>query len=80
MRGKYRKPFDLEKATQLRASGMTIREISKAFGASHSRTQRRLALQVEKAVTVVAPEREAVGPLPLPAGHPISWGAICSMP
>ena len=59
--------------------GVTIRAAAERLGVSRSFAQRRAKLlstrSRKRSCTHV---REAAGTDPLPAGHPITWNAICA--
>ncbi|WP_428393547.1 hypothetical protein [Lichenicoccus sp.] len=58
--------------------GVTIRTAAARLGVSRSFAQRRAKLLTTRARQRACTEaREAAGTEPLPAGHPITWNAIC---
>lgn len=59
--------------------GLTIRSAAERLGVSRSFAQRRAKLLSSRSRQQTCSEaREAAGMDPLPAGHPITWSAICS--
>ncbi len=58
--------------------GVTIRAAAQRLGVSRSFAQRRAKLLSNRMRQRTCTEaREAAGTDPLPAGHPITWSAIC---
>jgi hypothetical protein len=61
----------------LEKPGGTLKAASRQMGVSRSFIQRRAALLRQAQIrSVSTKERELAGGGPLPAGHPITWGAI----
>ena len=61
--------------------GVTIRAAAERLGVSRSFAQRRAKLlSTRSRQQACTKAREAAGIEPLPAGHPITWSAICDDP
>ncbi len=59
--------------------GVTIRAAAERLGVSRSFAQRRAKLlSTRSRQRACTQAREAAGIEPLPAGHPITWNAICN--
>ena len=59
--------------------GVTIRAAAERLGVSRSFAQRRAKLLSTRTRKQACTDlREAAGDEPLPAGHPITWNAICA--
>lgn len=70
--------LDIKLTRFLDYQGVTIRAAAERLGVSRSFAQRRAKLlsnQLRQRMCTEA--REAAGMEPLPAGHPITWSAIC---
>ena len=73
----WRPDQDAKLTALMNSLGQTVRQAAVQLGVSRSSVQRRAKLlAARKLRSSTSREREEAGDAPLPAGHPISWGAL----